>query len=166
MEFPICKVCLKNDILCSGCAKGIKKQNIKDDEIKLYRKLGKILKRYETVKDAKIDRIIDNRNSLFILTDKKSASKLIGKNGGMIRKIGKDINRQARVVTESSNVENFVKEIFFATPILGINVVYSEDKEKYKIRIPMSERVVLPISPETFSSIASVLNIDAELVFE
>jgi len=167
MKFPICKVCLKSDILCNQCAEIVKKEGIKSDEIKLFRRLNKLAKKYEPLRDVEIKRAIDNKNILLIITNKESASKIIGKNGGMVKRLGKELGRQIRVVSDSSSIEQFVKEIFFSTPILGINVLYTPDGEKYRIRIPSSERVVLPILPEVFSEIAnSLLNIDAELVFE
>ncbi len=167
MKFPICKVCLKNDILCNGCAEKIGELGIKADELKMFRRLNKLFKKYNLLKDVEVKRVIDSNNILLIITNKEDASKLIGKNGGMVKKLGKDLGKQIRVIGELSNIGQFVNEIFFSTPILGINVLYTAKKDKYKIRIPSSERVVLPITPEKFSDIAnSVLNVDAELVFE
>ena len=166
MKFPICKVCLKNDILCDGCATKVGEQLIKVDEIKMFRTLNKIGKKYEPLKDVEIHRLIDSPRMLLIMTDRENASKVIGKKGGMVKKLGKDLGKQIRVVTEMSSLEDFVKEMFYSTPILGINVVYGE-KDEYKVRIPLSEEQELPIGPEKFAKVAnSIFGVNAELVFE
>lgn len=167
MKFPICRVCLKNDILCNGCSEKTKKSGIKEDEVNAFRKLNKLLKRFDPLKDVEIKRVIESKNTLLIISKKEDVSKLIGKSGGMVKKLGKDLLKQIRVVSESSTLEEFINEIFFFTPIIGINVLFTPEGDKYRIRIPSSERVVLPIPPDVFSQITgSILNIDAELVFE
>jgi len=166
MKFPICKVCLKNDILCDGCAKEVGEKLIKSEEIKMFRLLNKLSKKYGILDDVKINRVIDSENMLLIMTDKENASKIIGKEGGMIKKLSKDLRKQMRVISDMSSFEDFVKEMFFSTPLLGINVVYGE-RDKYRVRIPSSEQTILPIEPEKFSKVAnSIFKVDAELVFE
>jgi len=166
MKFPICKVCLKNDILCDGCATNVGEKLIKVDEIRMFRTLNKLAKRYEPLKDAEIQRVIDSPNMLLIMTDKENASKIIGKKGGMIRRLSKDLGKQIRVIADVSTLEDFIKEMFYSAPILGINVVYGE-KDEYKVRVPSSEEKMLPIEPEKFSKIVnSIFGVDAELVFE
>lgn len=167
MKFPICRVCLKNDILCNGCSERVKEMKIKNTELKTFRQLNKLLKNFSSLKDVEIKRVIDNKTMLLIITKQEDVSKLIGKSGGMVRKLGKDLNKQIRVVADSSSLEKFVNEIFFSIPILGINILYSGEGERYRIRIPSSERVLLPITPDVFSKIiSSVMNINAELIFD
>ena len=89
MKFPICKVCLKNDILCEGCATKIGEQLIKSDEIKMFRILKKLAKKYEPLKDARVDRVVDSSKMFLIMTDRENASKIIGKNGGMVKRLSK-----------------------------------------------------------------------------
>jgi len=84
----------------------------------------------------------------------------------MIKKLSQDLGKQIRVIAGMSNLEDFVKEIFFSTNILGINVIYGE-RDMYKIRLPSAEREILPIDPDKFSKAAnSIFGVDAELVFE
>ncbi len=166
MKFPICKICLKNDILCDGCATKIGEQLIKIDEIKMFRTLNKLAKRYEPLKDARVERVVDSSKMLLIMTDRENASKIIGKNGGMIKRLSKDLGKQIRVVSGVSTLEAFVGEIFHTFPVLGVNVIYGE-KDEYKVRISSDDQNKLPIEPEKFSKIAnSMFGVDAEIVFE
>jgi transcription antitermination factor NusA-like protein len=167
MKFPICKVCLKSDILCSGCSDTIKKEKISSEEIETFRQINKLVRDEKHLKDSEIKRIVLSKNFILIVTKKEDVSKLIGKNGIIAKKIAKKLNKQIRIVADTFTIGEFAKEIFFSTPILGINVVYSKENERYRIRIPSSERVLLPITPENFSEIASsVFKTDVELVFE
>ncbi len=167
MKFPICSVCLKNEILCKGCTQFTKEQNIPKKEIELYRKLYVLMKNEEHLKDVEIKRILSNKDFALIVTIRNDVSKIIGKNGITAKKLSKDLKKQIRVIADTFNIEEFSKEILFSTPILGINVVYTPNSEKYRIRIPSSERVLLPISPEDFSQLAStIFKNEVELVFE
>ncbi len=166
MKFPICKACLKNELLCDSCARKVGDKLIKIDEIKMFRLLNRISKKYEILKDAEIDRVVNSNNMILIMTDRKNASKIIGKDGGMAERLSKSLGKQIRVVSEMSSLEDFVEEIFYSTPIIGINVFYGE-KDQYKVKIPSSEEGRLPIEPEKFSKIVkSIFSVDAEIVFE
>lgn len=167
MEFPICNVCLKNEILCSGCSKKMQESNIKDDEIRIYRGLNKLMRDEKHLKESKVRRVYSDKNFILIICDKESVSKLIGKNGIIIKKIEKKLGKQIRVVSDSLTFNDFVKEILFSSTILGINIVYIGDSVKYRVRLPASERVLLPLSAEAFSDIAnSLYKTPAEIVFE
>ncbi len=166
MKFPICEKCLKNDILCKECAENVGEKLIKVDEIKAFKTLNKLGRKYQALKDAEVHRVVDGSNMLLVMTDRKNASKIIGKNGGMIKKLSKDLGNQIRVVSDISTFGSFVKEIFHTFPILGVNVIYGK-KDEYKVRISSLEKGSLPIDPEKFSKIAnSIFGVDAEMVFE
>lgn len=166
MKFPICKVCLKNELLCDSCARKVGDKLIKIDEIKMFRLLNRISKKYDILKDAEINRVVNSNNMVLIMTDRENASKIIGKEGGMVERLSKSLGKRIRVVSEMSSLEDFVEEIFYSTPIIGINVFYGE-KDQYRVKIPSSEKERLPIEPEKFSKIVkSIFGLDAEIVFE
>ena len=167
MEFPICKICLKNDILCPTCTDLVKRENISDDEVKSYRELNKFLKGEEHLKDVAIKRVLGNKDFLLIVTSKDGVSKIIGKNGIIAKKLSKNIKKQIRVISDASSIEELAKEVLFSSTILGINVLYTPNNKKYRIRVSNSDRIFLPVEPDTFSSIAhSIFKDDVELVFE
>jgi transcription antitermination factor NusA-like protein len=166
MKFPICKVCLKNNILCNACAEKVGQNEIKVEEIKLFRRLNKILKDKKSFKDVEIKRIV-GKNMLMVITNKQGVSKLIGKDGSTVKKLAKELNRSIRIVEQESEIKDFVKDVFFTVPIMGINIVYGPEGEKYRIRIPKTERTKLPVSSEIFSNISrSLFHVDADIVFE
>jgi transcription antitermination factor NusA-like protein len=166
MKFPICSVCLKNNLLCNACAEKVGENEIKIDEIKMYRRLNRLLKGQKPLKDIEIKRAVGS-NMLLIVTKKNDAAKLIGKEGRIVKKLVKELNRPVRVVEQPKQLENFVNEVLFTVPILGINVVYRPDGELYRIRVPKSARTRLPISSEIFVNVSkSLFHVDTDVVFE
>lgn len=167
MKFPICEVCLKNDILCNSCSSKIKKEQIKKEEVDVYRRIYSLVKLEPHLKDAEIKRILLDSRFALVVVKRDDISKIIGKNGIIVKKLAKNINRQIRVVSDSFDVNEFAKEVLFPSSILGINTIYSQEEEIYKVRLPISERVLLQITPEIFSEIArTILKKRVELIFE
>jgi transcription antitermination factor NusA-like protein len=166
MRFPICSVCLNNNILCNACAEKVDKNEIKIDEIEMYRLLNKLLGDQRILKDIEIKRIVGS-NTLLIVTSKNDAARLIGKDGKVVKKLVKELGKPVRVVEQPTELKDFVNDVFFTIPILGINVVYKPQGEVYRIRIPKSERTRLPISSEVFMNVSKTLfNIDTDVIFE
>lgn len=166
MKFPICSVCLKNNLLCNACAEKVGENEIKIDEIKMYRRLNRLLKDQKTLKDIEIKRAVGN-NIILIVTKKNDAAKLIGRDGRIVKKLAKGLNRPIRIVEQPPKLKDFVNNVFFTVPILGINIVYRPDGELYRIRVPKSERTRLPISSEIFVNVSkSLFHVDTDVVFE
>lgn len=166
MKFPICSVCLKNDLLCNACAERVGEKEIKIDEIKMYRRLNRLLKDQKTLKDVEIKRAAGN-NMVLIVTKKNDAARMIGKEGRIVKKLAKELNRPVRIVEQPPQLKDFVNDVFFTVPVLGINVVYKPEGELYRIRIPRSERTRLPVSSDVFVNVSkSLFHVDADVVFE
>ncbi len=166
MKFPICSVCLKNNLLCNACAEKVGEKEIKVDEIEMYRRLNGFLKNQKTLKNVEIKRAA-GANMLLIVTRKNDAAKLIGKEGRIVKKLAKELNRSVRIVEQPPRLNDFVSDVFFTVPILGINVVYRPQGELYRIRIPKSERTKLPVSSEIFVNVSkSLFHVDTDIVFE
>ncbi len=166
MKFPICSVCLKNNLLCNACAEKVGEKEIKIDEIKMYRRLNRLLKDQKTLRDIEIKRAVGN-NMLLIVTKKNDAAKLIGKEGRMVKKLAKELNRPVRIVEQPPELKDFVNNVFFTVPILGINIVYKPEGELYRVRVPKSERTRLPVSSEIFVNVSkSLFHVDTDVIFE
>jgi len=159
-------VCLKNNILCNACAEKVGEKEIKIDEIKMFRRLDRLLNNQKTLRDIEIMRAAGN-NMLLIVTRKNDAAKLIGKDGIIVKKLAKELERPVRIVEQPSQLKDFVNDVFFTVPVLGINVVYRPEGELYRIRIPKSERMKLPISSDIFVNVSkSLFHVDTDVVFE
>jgi transcription antitermination factor NusA-like protein len=157
---------LKNDILCNGCAERVGSEEIKVDEIKMFRRLNELLKDQRNLKDVEIKRAVGN-DVLMIITNKDDISKLIGKEGRTVKKLSKELDRPVKIVEQSPDIKDFVKDVFSSVPVIGINVIYKPEGKMYKIRIKDTERTKLPLSSEIFASVSrSLFHIDTDIVFE
>jgi transcription antitermination factor NusA-like protein len=139
---------------------------INTDEVKMYRRLNKFLSNQKTLEGIEIKRVIGS-NMLLIITEKNDAAKLIGKDGRIVKKLAKELGQSVRIVEQPAELKDFVNDVFFTVPILGINVVYKSEGEVYRIRIPKTDRTKLPVSSEIFANVSKALfHVDTEVVFE
>ncbi len=166
MKFPICRVCLKNELLCNACAERVGEMEIKIDEIKIFRRLNKILRRQKGLKDIEIKRTVGKR-TLMIITRSEDVSKLIGKEGSTVKKLAKLFNMPIRIIGQPPDFKNFVDKILFTVPIMGINILYKPDEKIYRVRVPRSERTRLPISSDVLANVSrSLFNENVDVIFE
>jgi N utilization substance protein A len=157
---------LKSDILCNACAERVGNEEIKVDEIKMFRRLNELLKDQKNLKNVEIKRAIGN-DVLMIITKKDDVSKLIGKEGRVVKKLSKELERPIKIIEKSTDIKDFVKEVFSSVPVLGINIVYKPLGQMYKIRIKDSDRDKLPLSSEIFANVSrSLFHVDTDIVFE
>lgn len=165
MKTPICKVCLRSNVICRGCSKIVKELGITKEEIELFRKLNKLSKPIKVLEKVEIKRIISN-GKIVIIVGKRQAAKLIGKNGVNIKKLKKFLKKSIKVVEEDPNVRMFVQNMMFPIPVLGINIIYGEN-EKYVIRIPRTEERNLPLHTNEIANVCkSLFERDFEVRFE
>jgi len=132
----------------------------------MYRRLNRFLKNQKPLKSIEIKRAIGNE-MLLVVTSKNDAAKLIGKEGRIVKKLAKELGRSVRIVEKPPELKDFVNDVFFTVPILGINIVYRPEGELYRIRIPRTSRTRLPISSEIFINVSkSLFHVDTDVVFE
>jgi transcription antitermination factor NusA-like protein len=166
MQTPICEVCLNSKMLCNYCQDKLDKKDITDLEVEVSRYLYGLSKKIATLRDIEIKKVMDC-GVLLIVTDRGKAARLVGRNGSVVKKIAKQFKKAIRIVEEAPDFRRFLEGLTSPVSISGINTLYRDDKEIYKIRIPSLKKNHLMIDPETLSSILShFYHINAELVFE
>jgi len=166
MQAPICEVCLKSDILCSGCQEKLNTGRITQHDVNVSRYLYNLSERMRSIRDVKITRAIDC-GTLIIITGRGDAAKIVGRNGVIVKKIAKEFKKSIRILEEAPNFREFIEELVSPASINGINTLFRENQEVYKIRVPATQRNQVMITPESFSQIISnFYNRKVELVFE
>ncbi len=172
MEFPICKVCMKNELLCNGCAKEVGKKEISLEEITNFRQLNKILKSQKSLKDVKIKRILGKsstirKNFMIIMAREEDVSKLIGKEGSIVKKLVREFDRPIRIIGEPTDINSLVNDILFSVPVMGINILYKPEGKVYRVRISNKHRDKLPVSFGELANISKyLLNAKVDVIFE
>ena len=166
MQAPICEVCLKSNILCSACQEKLNSGKISQKDVDISRYLYDLSDKMRSIKDIKILRIVDC-GSLIIITGRGDAAKLVGKGGVVVKKIAKDFKKSIRILEEAPSFKDFVEDLLSPAPISGINTLYKDDIEIYRIKIPAIQKNSIMITPEIFSQIISnFYKLKAEIVFE
>jgi len=167
MIFPVCNACVKSNELCDNCKKETKKNEISLEEIEHYRMINKALRGEKHLKDVEIKRVFANDKVAIIVSSKKDVAKLIGKNGIVAKKLEKKLDKSIRVVSFDDDPYNFSRDVLHPSNIIGINVVYTGNNEIYRVRLPLTERYLMKITPEFFKTAAmQILGKHVEVEFE
>lgn len=166
MQSPICEVCLKSNFLCSACQEKLNSGKISQSDIEISRYLYSLSEKMRSIRDVKISRVIDC-GTLIIISGRGDAAKLVGRDGVIVKKIAKEFKRSIRILEEAPSFEDFVEELISPASVSGINTLFKENQEVYRIRIPSTQRNQILVTPEVFSQIISnFFNLKAEIVFE
>ena len=166
MQAPICEVCLRSSILCSACQEKLNSGKISQKDVEISRYLYDLSDKMRSIRDIKILRVVDC-GSLIIITGRGDAAKLVGKGGVVVKKIAKDFKKSIRILEEAHTFKDFVEELLSPAPISGINTLYKDDIEIYRIKIPAIQKNNMMITPEIFSQIISnFYKLKAEIIFE
>ncbi len=147
----LCAVCIKSDILCSGCSKRLEKGEITKTDIDVSRALEKL---GVAVNYAKV---IEDGKTIIIIANQKTAGTIIGRGGKNTKKMAEMLGKEVRVIENASSKEMIEK--IARSPIIGINIVYA-GREKYRIRM---HRTKQRVSTELLSAL---LGKSVEVVFE
>jgi transcription antitermination factor NusA-like protein len=157
---------MKNELLCNACAEKVGEEEIKKEEIEVFRELNKILKNQKSLKEVEIKRAIGN-NTLIILTRDEDVSRLIGKEGSIVKKLAREFNKPIRVVGEPSDIDTLVNDVLFSVPIMGINIVYKLEGKTFVVRVPKKYRTRLPVSSGILANISKkLLDKNVDVIFE
>jgi len=135
----------------------------------MYRRLNKLFLKQTGLRDVEIKRAVSNSDNtnLIIITRDGDVSRLIGKEGSMVKKLKNKLNIPIRIIGQAKDVKNFVDDILFTVPIMGINILYKPNEKIYRVRVPMSKRDRLPISSDVLASVSrSLFKENVDVVFE
>lgn len=165
MEFPLCDVCLKNeDILCEGCQRKLDSGEITHTEAELSRVFYALRKRFRSIQSGGFKRAKEIDGIILVIVPKGSAGKMIGKGGAIIAELEKKMNKRVKIIAEGT-LEDVVKELIGKTEFVGINKVFGQEGERYKIRV--KRRGAPPLRKgEIETIIHTVTGKKADIVFE
>lgn len=154
IKTPICEVCLKSEVLCSGCDSKLKNQEITDLDISISKYLYK-LEQSLIVSEANFIKSHDLEDFILLLA-KGNIAPLIGKEGKTIKMISKKFGKRVRIISEG-DMKTMAQDLVSPARIFGINVLYTPMGEEYNIVIPKSDRRKIIMSDRTLKKALSVL---------
>ncbi len=144
MKAQICSICLNSDMLCMACKRKLDEGKITESDVKFSRMINEAAKSFRPLDGIAIKKVIENRDLAVIVCGRGDKSRLIGREGSMIRKLSKSAGKSIRVVEETSDMKEFIQDLISPVPVLGMNVLYANGNEVLKIMIPKDRSIPLP----------------------
>ena len=167
MEAPICEVCLKSDILCAGCEAKLREGKISELDVELSKTLYTLSKKFKALRDVTFIRAVEMENQIIIIVKKGDAGKVIGKGGVIVKELTRKFNKRFKVVEYKEPLREFIQDIISPVSLLGINIIYTPNGEKYRIRISKRDASKFSVSVDEIKALVENLtSFPAEVVFE
>jgi len=166
MQTPICDKCLESKNLCDPCQEKLKNNEISKKEVNVLKFIYKLSTKTKSLRDIKIIKVIDC-GVLLIITGRGDVARLVGKGGSIVKLIAKKFKRSIRILEEAPNFKKFVEELITPAYVKGINTLYKDNEEIYRVRVSKVQKSHLIIPPKDISQVISdFYNLKAEIVFE
>jgi transcription antitermination factor NusA-like protein len=165
MKTPICDLCARTSALCSGCEEKLKGGKISDMDVTVSRLLHKLGETYN-LSAADFYKAIDLERVVLILTH-GDVGILIGREGKVVAEISNAVGKKVRIAEVSGDMRKTVSDIVMPARVLGINKIYRDGKEAYKVRFAKSELKQLPMDMGTLEkAMKQLFEADVVVAFE
>jgi transcription antitermination factor NusA-like protein len=165
MNVRICELCMKSNVLCSGCDDKLKKGKISEMDVKISRLLYKLKDKYN-LENADFTKAIDLGRVVLVLTN-KDVGLLIGREGKVVAEISQAVGKKVRIAEMSGDIKKTIADVVAPAKILGINKVYKSGGYVYKVRFSRREIKQLPVDINTLEkALKSLLGSEVMIVFE
>ena len=165
MNVPICDLCMKSKVLCSGCSEKVKRGRISELDVKISRLLYKMKDKYN-LENVDFTKAVDLGRVVLVLT-KKDVGPLIGREGKVVSDISQTVGKKVRIAEIGGDIKKTISDVVAPVKILGINKVYRKDGNLYKVRFSRKEIKQLPVDINSLEkALQSLLESDIMIVFE
>ncbi len=155
MKTPLCTICLKNyPLICGNCQEQIDKGEITELGVKVARILVEHEELFPSMKDATFKRVFQINNTVVVMVGRGDVRRILGGGRRILRILEAELNAQVRIVEESRNPQNILRDLIRPVKILGVNTIWLPDNSfERKVRISSRERERVPLSIEQLERI-------------
>ena len=137
MQYPICSACVASQELCSSCNELVKTGAVSPLDVSVSRFMKGLEEKYEI---TGVDLVkTHDLESFIIIVGRGKISGMIGREGRNIRLMSAEFKKKVRVIKEG-DVLQMVSDLISPAKIEGVNVLYTNDGERFKVIIPSVER--------------------------
>ncbi len=158
MEYPICEICLKTGILCSGCEEKLAKGEITRLEVELATILYRLEKKHKTLSEINRVKTLEENDLVVLITEEGKAGVLIGKGGKIAKIISKKLKRKIRVVEDTKDYRRIAQDLLAPARVIGVNIVYPpNESSKFKVLVAKQDITKLPASITTLERLLAKL---------
>jgi transcription antitermination factor NusA-like protein len=147
VKSQFCEICLKNyPLICGNCQAKIDEGEVTDLDIKVARALINLEDLFPSIKNVTFKRVFQLEEIVIVLVGKGDVRRIIGSSRRVLRQLEEDLGAQVRVVEESRNPQNILRDLIRPVRILGINTIWLPDNSFERIvRISEREREKIPL---------------------
>lgn len=131
MIIPFCSICLKSGVLCQACEDKLKGQLSRFDyDVCKYlcEKFGGVNANIEYVSSF----LAGNMALLFV---RGNVGSIIGHDGTGVKELAAKVGKRIKIVNLNSDMKTAIEDIINPLELLGINKLFKDGSEFYKIRI-------------------------------
>ena len=135
MKAPVCEVCLLSGMLCRSCNERLERGEVSETDIAVSRTVMKLSERTMSLRDVTIIRTAATKDLMVIVCGRGEAPRFIGTGGSNVRKLEREFGKQVKIVEETSDTGDFVRELVRPARIIRSGVLYRNGRERIKIVI-------------------------------
>lgn len=167
MKAPICNVCLKSDVLCSGCEEKLEEGEITETEVEVSRILQDLSSEYASLRDSEILRIFEAENVIVIVTAEGDGAKVVGRKGEIVKEVADQVDKSIRVVEKTSDDLETIKGLLSPAEVESVNTVFTPNGQEKKIVVSDEYSGKINLSTDEFEDIiAEITEEEYQLSFE
>lgn len=165
METPVCSECAKASVLCPACEEKISSGRVSTLDVEVARALGKIGEGTD-LSGASFAKALDIGKVLLILT-RGDINALIGKEGAVVNALSQALGRKIRIAEISGDRRKMVGDLIAPAALLGINVIFKQGADEYRIRVAKQDAQKMPLDRESMEkALEALLEAKTLLVLE
>lgn len=169
MKSPLCEICLKNyPLICGNCQEKIDEGEITEIGVKVARVLTNLEDLFPSIKNVTFKRVVEIDGVIIVIVAKGDVRRIIGSSRRVLRQLEEELKAQVRIVEESRNPQDILRDLIRPVRILGVNTIWLPDNSFERIvRISERERDRIPLSlAQLESAIYEMTNERIRIVFD
>ena len=169
MKSPLCEICLKNyPLICGNCQEKIDEGEITEIGVKVARVLTNLEDLFPSIKNVTFKRVVEIDGVIIVIVAKGDVRRILGSSRRVLRQLEEELKAQVRIVEESRNPQDILRDLIRPVRILGVNTIWLPDNSFERIvRISERERDRIPLSlAQLESAIYEMTNERIRIVFD
>jgi transcription antitermination factor NusA-like protein len=148
VKSPLCEICLKNyPLICGNCQAKIDEGEITEIGVKVARALTDLEDLFPSIKNVTFKRVVQIDGVIIVLVAKGDVRRILGSSRRVLRQLEEELKAQVRIVEESRNPQDILRDLIRPVRILGVNTIWLPDNSFERIvRISERERERIPLT--------------------
>ena len=92
---------------------------------------------------------------------------VIGRGGRTVKELNERLKKKVQVTDEGTGMRKMSQDILAPARVLGVNILYSGNRETYRVRVPRHDERRLPASVDTVQALLEkITDKNIKIVFE